>query len=189
MKRSVRCRSTRSDQCGISLVLGLIMLILLTLLAISAFQATNINLRIAGNMQVRQETLGAAQTGIEQVLSSPAFVDPTTPPAPKTVSLNGASYTVDFTPAPACKSVVDIPSEDLVPTNPDDFVCIPSAALPGSGSGIFLASGVPAPPSYCSNTRWAVIAVVADANTGSNSSLDQGVGVRISKANALNACP
>ena len=189
MKRNLRVMASQRGQRGISLVLGLIMLILITLLAISAFQATNVNLRIAGNMQVRQETLDAAQTGIEQVLSTPAFVDPTTPPAAISVALNGASYTVDFTPAPACKSVVDIPSEDLDPTNPDDFVCIPSAALPGPGSGVFLASGAPAPPSYCSNTRWAVTAHVADANTGSDTTLEQGAAVRISKGKALTACP
>ena len=117
------------------------MLILLTLLAISAFQASNVNLRIAGNMQVRQETLTAAQTATEAVLSTPAFTDLTTPPAAAAVNLNGANYTVNFTPPPACKSIVDIPSEDLVPTNPDDFVCIPSGALPGASSGIFVAGG------------------------------------------------
>ena len=189
MNRNATWGPGRRGQRGISLVVGLIMLILLTLLAISAFQASNVNLRIAGNMQVRQETLAAAQTATEQVLSSPAFVDPATPPAPVTVSLNAASYTVNFTPPPACKSVVDIPSEDLVPSNPDDFVCIPSGALPGSGSGIFLAGGPPTPPSYCSNTRWNVVANVADANTGANTTLEQGVAVRMSKAKAMNACP
>ena len=189
MKGNVRVTSTRREQRGISLVLGLIMLILLTLLAISAFQATNVNLRVAGNMQVRQETLGAAQTGIETVLSSTAFIDTTTPPAAKSVALNGATYTVDFTPAPACKSVVDIPSEDLDPTNPDDFTCIPSSALPGPGSGIFLAGGPPTAPSYCSNSRWLVTAHVADANTGSDTTLEQGVAVRMSKAKALTNCP
>ena len=189
MKRKIRWDSSHRRQRGISLVLGLIMLILLTLLAISAFQATNVNLRIAGNMQVRQEALGAAQTGIEQVLSSTAFIDTTTPPAAIPVNQNGATYTVNFTPAPACKSVVDIPSEDLDPTNPDDFTCIPSSALPGPGSGIFLASGAPSPPSYCSNSRWSVVANVADANTGSNTTLEQGVAVRMSKAKALTNCP
>ena len=189
MKRNGPSRPCRREQRGISLVVGLIMLVLLTLLAISAFQASNVNLRIAGNMQVRQETLAAAQTATEGVLSSPAFIDPATPPAPVAVNLNAATYTVNFTPAPACKSIVDIPSEDLVPTNPADFVCIPSGALPGSGSGIFLAGGPPTPPSYCSNTRWAVVADVADANTGARTTLEQGVAVRISKAKALNACP
>jgi len=189
MKHNLRVIPTRRGQRGISLVLGLIMLILLTLLAISAFQATNVNLRIAGNMQVRQEALGAAQSGIETVLSSTAFIDTTTPPAAIPVNQNGATYTVNFTPAPACYSVVDIPSEDLDPTNPDDFTCIPSAALPGSGSGIFLGSGPPTAPSYCSNSRWTVIAHVSDANTGSDTTLEQGVAVRMSKAKALTNCP
>ena len=189
MMRHATSSSCRREQRGISMVVALIMLMLMTLLAVSAFQASNVNLRIAGNMQVRQETLAAAQTATEQVLSSPAFIDPATPPAAVTVALNGASYTVNFTPAPACKSVVDIPSEDLVPSNPDDFVCIPSGALPGSGSGIFLAGGPPTSPSYCSNTRWAVVADVADANTSARTTLEQGVAVRMSKAKALNACP
>jgi type IV pilus assembly PilX-like protein len=189
MARNPMSRPSKHGQRGISLVLGMIMLVLMTLLAITAFQASNVNLRIAGNMQVRQETLAAAQTATEQVLSSPAFIDPATPPAAATVNLNSTSFTVNFTPAPACKSVVDLPSEDLVPTNPDDFVCIPSSALPGSSSGIFLPGSAPSAPSYCSNARWAVIADVADANTGARTTLEQGVAVRISKAAALTACP
>src|SRR5262245_42966046 len=117
--------STRHRQRGVSLAVGLIMLMLLMLLAMSSFQASDVNLRVAGNMQVRQESLAAAQTAVEQVLSSPTFVDPATPPAAVSVPLNRSTYTVNFTPAPACKSVVDIPSEDLDPANANDFVCIP----------------------------------------------------------------
>jgi Tfp pilus assembly protein PilV len=189
VKRKTTSVPSRQRQRGISLALGLIMLILMTLLAVSAFQASNVNLRLAGNMQVRQETLAAAQTAIEQVLSTPAFVDPTTPPGAATVALNGATYTVNFTPAPSCKSVVDIPSEDLDPANASDFVCIPSGALPGASSGVFTAGGPPTPPSYCSNTRWAVTGNVADANTGADTTLEQGVAVRMSKAKALTGCP
>lgn len=189
MTRNPMSVPSKRHQRGISLVLGLIMLVLMTLLAMSAFQASNVNLRIAGNMQARQETLAAAQTALEQVLSSPAFIDLATPPASVTVPLNSASFTVDFTPAPACTTIVDLPSEELVPTNPDDLVCIPSSAVPGSESGIFHAGGPPTAPSYCSNTRWAVIANVADANTGASTTLEQGVAVRMSKAGALTACP
>ena len=189
MRRVTISVKSRHSQRGISLMLGMIMLVLLTLLAISAFQASNVNLRIAGNMQVRQELQTAAQTAIETVLSSPSFVDTSVAVPSATVSLNNASYTVDFTPAPSCTAIVDIPTEDLVPTNPDDFTCIPSGALPGSGSGVFGGSGPPTPPSYCSNTRWAVIANVADANTGAKMILEQGVGVRVAKATALTNCP
>lgn len=189
MRRITHSVSSRHAQRGISLLLGMIMLVLLTLLAISAFQASNVNLRIAGNMQVRQELQAAAQTAIESVLSSPSFVNTSIAVPSAAVSLNGANYTVDFTPAPSCTGIVDIPTEDLDPTNPDDFVCIPSGALPGAGSGIFTAGGPPSPPSYCSNTRWALVANVADANTGAKSTFEQGVGVRVSKATSLTNCP
>jgi hypothetical protein len=189
MPRITNPAASRRGQRGISLVLGMIMLVLLTMLAASAFQASNVNLRIAGNMRVRQEIQAASQTAIESVLSSPSFVDTSIPVPAATVSLNGATYTVDFSPAPSCTGIVDIPTEDLVPTNPDDFVCIPSGALPGSASGIFASSGPPSPPSYCSNTRWAIVADVSDANTGARSTFEQGVGVRVAKSTALTNCP
>jgi Tfp pilus assembly protein PilV len=189
MRTGRRRRPVHHAQRGISLVLAMIMLILLTLLAISAFQASNVNLRIAGNMQARQETLGAAQTAIEQVLSSPAFVDTATPVAAKSVEMNGVTYTVNFTPPATCSSVVDIPSEELDPAVPDDFVCIPSAALPGSSSGIFLPSGPPTGPSYCSNTRWALVGDVVDPNSSAHTRLEQGVAVRVPKATSLMSCP
>jgi hypothetical protein len=175
-----------TGQRGSSLFFGLIMLVLLTLLGISAFEASNVNLRIASNMQVRQETLAAAQTATEQVLSSPTFINPLTPPLTATVTLNRADYAVNFTPSPQCESVVDIPSEDLDPANADDFVCIPSGAL--QQSGIFV-TGAPLPPSYCSNTRWKVTARVTDAASAADTTLEQGVAVRVSKAKALNYCP
>lgn len=177
----------RDRQQGLSLLFGLIMLVLLTLFGISAFNASNVNLRVIGNMQIRQETLAAAQTAIEQVISTPTFVK--TPPAAVTVPLNGASYDVAFTPAPSCISVVDIPSEDLDPTNPNDLKCIPSGVI--RESGIFVSGGAPLPPSYCSNTRWNVTAKVQDPNTSNSAdtTLEQGIAVRVSKAKALTYCP
>jgi hypothetical protein len=144
--RGAGFRTCRHGQDGFSLVVGMIMLVLMTLLAISAFQASNVNLRIAGNMQVRQETLAAAQAAIEKALSSSAFTKTAVPIGASTVDLNGASYTVDFTPAPSCTSVIDIPSEDLDPAVPDEFACIPSAALMSSGSGLFLAGPAASDP-------------------------------------------
>ncbi|HEY3180907.1 MAG TPA: PilX N-terminal domain-containing pilus assembly protein [Casimicrobiaceae bacterium] len=186
MRRQTFNRTFAKNQRGVSLFVGLIMLILLTLLGISAFQSSNTNLKIVGNMQVRQETLAAAQTATEQVLSDKAFINPATPPPPATVALNNASYTVNFTPAPSCIAVVDIPSEDLDPTDANDKKCIPSGVT--RESGIF-SSGAPLPPSYCSNTRWRVTAKVQDPNTSSDTTLEQGVAVRVSKAKALTYCP
>jgi len=184
-------RQLTRRQRGTSMFVGLIMLILLTLLGISAFQSSNTNLKIIGNMQVRQEALAAAQTATEKVISDPAFINPTTPPSSATVPMNNASYTVDFIPSPACISIVDIPSEDLDPTNADDLKCIPSGVT--KESGIFVGGSAPLPPSYCSNTRWLVNAQVKDPNVASTAppvtQLEQGVAVRVSKAKALTFCP
>ena len=184
MKSKIVFQGVRRRQRGISLLIGLVMLVLLTLLGISAFNASNISLRILGNTQVRQETLSAAQTATEQLVSSPDFIKAA--PAAAVVALNGASYTVNFTPAPACTSVIDIPSEDLNPALPDDLVCIPSGAL--QETGVFI-TGVPLPPSYCSNTRWNITADVADANTSAKTTVVQGIAVRVAKGNALTYCP
>jgi hypothetical protein len=184
-------RSFARRQRGTSMFVGLIMLILLTLLGISAYQSSNTNLKIVGNMQVRQEALAAAQTATEKVISDPAFINPATPPAAASVAMNNATYTVNFTPAPACISIVDIPSEDLDPTNADDLKCIPSGVT--KESGIYGGGGAPLPPSYCSNTRWVVNSTVQDPNAASAAppvtQLEQGVAVRVSKAKALTFCP
>jgi len=188
MARNAMSRPRRQSQRGTSLLVGMIMLVLLTLLALSAWQSSNGNLRVVGNMQVREETLAAAQTATEQAVSSPTFIK--TPPADVVVNLNGADYTVKFDPPPACVSVVDIPSEDLDPKNADDLKCIPSGVV--TESGVFV-SGIPLPPSYCSNTRWAVTAAVKDPSLSAPApavtTLEQGVAVRVSKAKVLTYCP
>lgn len=73
-------KSKPSVQLGSSLLVSLIMLVIITLLALSAIRASNINLRIAGNVQTRDEALSAAQQAIEQYVSSyPRFT--ATPPS------------------------------------------------------------------------------------------------------------
>jgi Tfp pilus assembly protein PilX len=58
------------QQRGISLVMALIMLIVLTLTAISSTSSVNSGIRIAGNMQIQDEVLTAAQMAIDDQLSS-----------------------------------------------------------------------------------------------------------------------
>jgi hypothetical protein len=48
------------------------------------------------------------------------------------------------------------------------------------------------PPSICANTRWAITAKAADTTagtTGTETTLEQGVGVRMAKGKALIKCP
>ena len=62
----------RRTERGMTLVVGLIMLLVLTLFALAATRLSTSSLRTVGNMQARGEAASAAQTAIEQVLSSTA---------------------------------------------------------------------------------------------------------------------
>ena len=58
----------RLDQSGVTLVVSLIMLVVVTLLAVYAIRSSNTNLRIAGNAQVQAEAEAATDVAIAQVI-------------------------------------------------------------------------------------------------------------------------
>ena len=57
-------------QRGVTLIIGLIMLVLITLMVTTAFMLSNTNLKAVGNMQFRDEAIAAANVATEDVLSS-----------------------------------------------------------------------------------------------------------------------
>ncbi|MDB5762385.1 MAG: hypothetical protein JWQ21_1380 [Herminiimonas sp.] len=62
---------------GATLIVGLVMLTVITLMVISAFTLSSTNLKSVGNMQFRNEAIAAANKAIEQVVGS-AFTTGTT---------------------------------------------------------------------------------------------------------------
>jgi type IV pilus assembly protein PilX len=58
----------RSKQRGAALVIGLLLLVILTLLAISGMNSASTELIMAGNEQYRQKAFNAASTGVEQAI-------------------------------------------------------------------------------------------------------------------------
>ena len=61
----------RHSQRGVTLVVGMIMLVLITLLVLASFHLGRNNLEIVGNAQQRNEALAAAQQTIEAAVNSP----------------------------------------------------------------------------------------------------------------------
>jgi len=59
-------------QRGATLLVSLIMLVVLTLFAVTGFNLSSVNLRIAGNFQAQKTMEAAAQQAIEEILSTPA---------------------------------------------------------------------------------------------------------------------
>jgi Tfp pilus assembly protein PilX len=84
-------------QRGATLLISLIMLVVLTLFAVSGFNLSSVNLRIAGNFQEQRTMEAVALQAIERVISTPAPFNVT--PTPQTMTING--YTVNVS-APQC---------------------------------------------------------------------------------------
>lgn len=78
-----------SKQSGATLVVGLIMLVAITLLMISAFSLSGGNLKAVGNMQFRNEAIAAANIVIEQTINlNFAALDPADYPATVDVDID-----------------------------------------------------------------------------------------------------
>ena len=69
-------RPSQARERGAALVVGLIMLVLITLMLITALNLGTTNFRAMANMQFRGEAIAAANQAIEQVISSPFAAAP-----------------------------------------------------------------------------------------------------------------
>ncbi len=65
--------SSIAHQQGAALVVGMLLLLVLTLLAISGMNTASLELVMAGNTQYQQNAFQAAETGIEQALLNDDF--------------------------------------------------------------------------------------------------------------------
>lgn len=168
----------RLKQKGVTLITALVMLVVLTLLVISAIRSSNSNLRIVGNMQLQEEAVAAAQQATEIVLSTNFTASPTAinmrvnPMNPADV--NGAgSYQVTG-PVPTCMGSRPVLNSD--PNIPSE--CISSGTA--QNTGIMFGSAPSATgTSWCYDQQWDVSASVSDPNTGANATVHQGVTLKV----------
>lgn len=166
--------TTPQKQRGVTLVIGLIMLVLITLMVISAFMLSNTNLKAVGNMQFRDEAIAAANVAIERIVSDDFTLAPAAYDGPQDVDIDNdgtADYTVDVA-IPTCIKSVGI---KLLPvTDPDYSKCI-------AGEGVIL----------CYETMWEIEATVsptkAAAATGAVASIKQGINKRVN-VTAASSC-
>ena len=169
--RSIR-RPFLARQRGATLLVGLIMLVLLTMLAVSAFNTTSVNLRIVGNVQSRQQALDVAVVAVNQKISTTMFIaDP-----------KGTTYTIaadidqdrindyNVTVAPTCYALAPIKNVELT-TSPEDFKCYTDGTY-----------------SLCDNTYWDVQAQAIDPTTSASVTSHQGVATRVTTDSVPPAC-
>ena len=156
-------------QRGAALVVGMIMLLLITVMLITALNLGTTNFRAVSNMQFRNEAIAAANAAIEQVISSP------------------------FTDAPAAESInVDI--DNNAPTDYVVEVAEPQCIFAAQAFGADPSSlSLPASMTVAStwNTVWDLDATVnGGANAGGAAvRVRSGVRVLLTESQKNTVCP
>jgi type IV pilus assembly protein PilX len=84
MNKSIR---NHRNERGTALVVGLLLLLVITVLAVSGMNAASMELVMAGNEQYRQNAFQAAETGIELSLVSGSFVPGAAPEAQTNIAV------------------------------------------------------------------------------------------------------
>lgn len=182
-------------QDGITLITALIMLVLLTLIALTTFNVSKSNLQIVSNMQQRDEATAAAREVIEETISNTRFS--TTPDHvianpcggeenTRCVDTNGdgtSDVKVAITPRPECVKAPVIKNTALDLAKREDQVC-----SMGSAQSFGVAGSVDG-NSACADSIWEVNAVATDMQTEAKVEVTQGVAVRVARDDVTNNCP
>lgn len=153
----------RHHQRGMVLILSLIMLMVLTLMAVSAIRLSTINLRSVGNAQARSEAMSTAQRTLDLVLSS-NFTDNIAGTAQTlVVSEGGKNYSV-VVARPCLIRTLPVKNIDLDITKADDKKCLDTLSNPYSA---------------CADTIWQITATSTSGWFGANVAITQGTGIRM----------
>jgi Tfp pilus assembly protein PilX len=181
-------------QRGVTLITALIMLVLLTLLALTSFNVGKSNLQIVSNMQQRDEATAAAREVIEETISTTRFfvtpenilANPCGAPNQRCVDTNGDGKNdvrVVIAPAPKCVKAPLIKNSDLDLAMPEDVKCSMGAAQN------FGVEGAVDGNSACGDSVWEIHAVATDIETAAQVEVTQGVAVRVARDDITNNCP
>lgn len=188
----------RAAQRGATLLVGLIMLVLMTLMAVSTFNLGKSSLQIVGNMQQHNEVVAAAQETVEEVVSNArfsttpnsVFLNPCTTANTKCIDVNGdgtPDVTVTLTPAPACVEarVLQMSEMDFSLQADRDCTTGQNQQMFGLVGGTGLSTG----DTLCASTLWEITAVATDNVTQASSTVVQGASTRVLKDAVSTNCP
>jgi Tfp pilus assembly protein PilX len=163
-------------QRGVTLIVGLIMLVLISMMVASAFTLNSGNLKAVGNMQLRNEVIAAANKAVEQAIQS--------------------SFPTGFTTLPPVQTIrLDIDNDGV-----DDYsvsvatpVCVEvslSSGSTGTGTcGGFRAGGLAGCATSTYSSMWNIQAQVTDTASGAQVEMHQGVRMELSDGQRAAVCP
>ena len=200
----MKSRAMQSKSRGMALVVGLILLALMTVMAITGFNIGRTSLDIVGNMQQRQEVIAAANNAIQEALSTTRLfqapnaiiLNPCAGPNTRCYDTNGDDV-IDITvtllgprladgtlaPTPLCIQSQTILNGALTLSEANDAACATGA---GQTFGI---EGTATGSSLCANSVWEVSAVARDMVTEAEVIVTEGAAVRVSTDDVGTSCP
>lgn len=147
-------------QKGATLIVSLVMLVMITLVVVSAMTLGFTNLKVVGNIQYRNEAVAAANSALEQLLSSDFSLSPVAKTITVDIDRDGTTdFTVDIE-APVCIS--SRPEVDITKCTPTESYL--TGVSFGSGTGTAL----------CRENKWDIRAT-ATGSGGSSIVIRQGV--------------
>jgi hypothetical protein len=158
-------------QNGATLIVGLIMLVLLTLMAITSFNLGKSNLQIVGNMQFRNETVRAAEEAVEAAISTPGSV---TIASASSVDINAdGTPDVNITITPTLQQAYVKKNSALDLNDPGQLGCTLGQAQ------AFGVVGAATGNSLCAATLYDLKVVATEGVTNTSVELHQGVSIQV----------
>ena len=162
----------RSRQRGATLVVGLIMLAVITLIVVGAFSLSYSNLQVVGNMQVREEAIAASNQATEQVINAMvtgtnAATMASTTMTPIAVDINNDG-TTDYSVQPSVACIRAIKASSASPSD------VELSSTMSSGAYWYVDMDIQAD--------------VTDAATGARAQTHQGIRMRVAETDKISIC-
>ncbi len=172
----------RGRQRGATLLVGMIMLVVLTLLVVFALRSSNTGIKIAGNLQARVEADGAALKAIETVVEQFRVTEDVSLipgyPASAPLALQIGDKTFNVAVAkPTCEMEIPVLESELNAADANDVPCFEGSS--GFDPAITAGGVLSSKPSLCKQQRWKIEVTLADATTGANVTHVQGLAMRV----------
>ena len=191
----------RHSQRGATLFVVMVLMLAMAWFAMSAMRIGRQNLSMVGNRQAETQATAAAQSAIEQTISSDAFTkDPkAVAKIPIEADIDGdgkTDFVAQLAPIPKCVRSRPMKANEITIADIEKMLatghlgCLASTQQPGRANGGFVQGPGPvqAGNTPCFATEWNVAAAVSDPVTRTNVVVNQGVGIRLLKEDAENAC-
>lgn len=182
--------AVREKQRGVALIVSLIMLLLITLVVVSASNMVQSNLQVVQNMENRDKVRFAAYAALEEAISSGRFTESPDAIFASSCSIeDGNQKCYDFSGDPTNDAA------NAITVTVSDPTCVIVQPIKNADLDVFNSAAdascylPPSVYSMCANSVWEFEATATDMLTGAEVVVRQGVGVLTTLNRIDTACP